>query len=105
MAIAGLVFHIEGANLEKVSGKVKAFPDITEVKTLESGNEIAAVLECSSVDMQQKLKDLGKIRHVIQVDVAYINYEDDIEKDGFVSCPPLEKKRKHKKPEFGDDIL
>ena len=59
-----------------------------DVRALEDGCKLAAVLESPSRRLQEDLEALNGLDHVLQLDVAYVNYEEDLDGRGHMDCPP-----------------
>ena len=51
-------------------------------------SRLAAVLESPSRRLQADLESLNGLDHVRQLDVAYVNYEEDLDGQGHMACPP-----------------
>ncbi len=88
MAIAGIVLSVTEGRLPETRETVRAFPGIVDVRELEDGRKLAAVLESPSRRLQEALEALGGLGHVLQLDVAYVNYEEDLDGQGHMACPP-----------------
>ncbi len=85
MAIAGLVITVEeGTDINQVLSQQE---NIVDVELSHDTTKVVAVLEVSSDRLQKEIEEVQKCDGIIAVDIAYINYEDDIEKEGGISCP------------------
>ncbi len=85
MAIAGLVIT---SNAEvNISEAMNNQESIVQVEASHDPNKIVAVLDVSADRLQKEIENIQKIEGIIAVDVAYINYEDDIEREGSIPCP------------------
>ena len=78
MAIAGIVLSVTEGRLSETREALRAFPGIVDVQELEDDSRLAAVLESPSRRLQADLESLNGLDHVRQLDVAYVNYEEDI---------------------------
>ncbi|MDO5536432.1 MAG: hypothetical protein Q4F72_02730 [Desulfovibrionaceae bacterium] len=87
MAIAALLLMIQPERRERTLACVSAFPGVVETKTAADGR-LACVFERGSLELQKGLEDLNGLEGVIQMDVVYINYEDDLDETGHMACPP-----------------
>ena len=88
MAIAGIVLSVAEGRLSETREALRAFPGIVDVQELEDDSRLAAVLESPSRRLQADLESLNGLDHVRQLDVAYVNYEEDLDGQGHMACPP-----------------
>ena len=88
MAIAGIVLSVTEGRLSETREALRAFPGIVDVQELEDDSRLAAVLESPSRRLQADLESLNGLDHVRQLDVAYVNYEEDLDGQGHMACPP-----------------
>lgn len=86
MAIAGIVLTLVDAGMDSSLAVLRSWPGVCEVQEA-GGGKLALVLEISSQDIQQTLEDLSSLEMVLQLDVAYVNYEDDLDSQGHMACP------------------
>ena len=88
MAIAGLVIHASPASLQ---GLLSALQNLAEVPDCQvvPPDRIAASLETPSLNILRALKKIGNLPDVLNLELVYINYEDDLERDGEIACPPI----------------
>jgi len=88
MAIAGLVLMTtpEGypAIMEALSGDAK----VTDIRPVEEGSRIAAVLEAPSQDMENEISRLLAWEGMLTVDIALLTYEDEVAEGKEIQCPP-----------------
>ncbi len=85
MAIAGLVITtISDANVNEALSNQES---IVDVEISHDPDKVVAVLEISSDRLQKEIEIIQKIEGILAVDIAYINYEDDIAKEGGIACP------------------
>ena len=95
MAIAGLVVMTEPVSTDIVQNLLLEHYGITEVQPTVDRQRLVAVLETSSDTVESSIKGIQNLPHVLSVDIAYINYEDDMERVGHIPCAPYERKRHH----------
>ncbi len=95
MAIAGIVVNVTAAGQSQACEALRRVPGIVDVRALEDGCRLAAVLEAPSQRLQDDLEAVNDLEHVLQVDVAYINYEEDLDDSGHMACPPNGGRRRH----------
>lgn len=88
MAIAGIVLHASPANLQ---GLLKTLQNLAEIPDCQivPPDRIAASLETPSLNILRALKKISNLPAVLNLELVYINYEDDIERDGEIGCPPI----------------
>ena len=81
MPIGGFVVHTKPEKVEKVTEYLKGFKEI-EIYTHDDKGNIVIVIETELSDHMDALVD--KIRHenedILAVSVAYLHYEDEVEK-------------------------
>ncbi len=97
MAIAGIVVNVTAEGQSQACEALRRAPGIVDVRSLEDGCRLAAVLESPSQRLQDDLKALNDLEHVLQVDVAYVNYEEDLDDSGHMACPPDGGRRRHRR--------
>lgn len=96
MAIAAIVIHSLPHEQECVSGVLQLMKPVIEWKTV-SPDRIAATIECPSLDLLATLQQIKAQPAVLEMDLVFVNYEDDIDAEGYVPCPPLEQLKKSSK--------
>ena len=87
MAVAGLIVHGDKGGAEAVRARLSAFPGIVETRDLGDAWRVAAVLESPAADIQKQLEAIQALPEVLHVDVAYANFEDDVDESGHIPCP------------------
>lgn len=87
MAIAGIVLTVTLGRQREAGEALKVFPGVIEVQAVEE-IKLAAVLESPSERLQSDLEALSALPHAVQLDVVYVNYEDDMDSSGHMACPP-----------------
>ena len=88
MAIAGIVLNVAEGRLLEVREALRTFPGVVDVQGVEDDCKLAVVLESPSHTLQANLAALRDVAHVLELDVAYINYEEDLDEEGHMPCPP-----------------
>lgn len=88
MAIAGFVIHTTQANLQDLLKILQNSAEIPDCQVIPP-NLIAATLETPSLNILRAFKMIDKLPGVLNLEIVYINYEDDLERDGGISCPPI----------------
>ena len=94
MAIAGLLIMAEAAHAAAVQERLRAEPDVVEVRATEDPARLAVVLETASDRVEAAMTALLQWEGVLAVDMAFVSYEDDLDATGGIACPP-HKPRKH----------
>jgi len=87
MAIAGILLTPDAGQESRCLEALQNRPEVVETRQVDAG-KLAAVVECSSLDIQKVLEGMAGMESVLQLDVAYINFEDDMDSDGCIACPP-----------------
>ena len=92
MAVVGLVLIPLPGREDALSAALDGFPGVVERRDAEAGR-LVAVLECSSREIRDRLEALASLEPVLELSVAYADYEDDLDADGHMPCPPHRKRR------------
>lgn len=87
MAIAGIVLQVTQGRLPETREALRALAGVVDVQGVEDDAKLAVVLESPSRTLQADLEALRAIAHVLQLDVAYVNYEEDLDDQGRMPCP------------------
>ncbi len=93
MAIVGLVITAAPEQKETLRMALQAMSGIVDVADTTDSMRLAVVFEAPSQEVNSELKAMQKWECVLAVDVAYMNYEDDIDAGG-IQCPPFEQRQK-----------
>lgn len=86
MAIAAIVLHSLGS-LRELERSLQALPWIVETKQIPP-SKIAATLESPSEKIMEHLQKTGELPLVGDLELVYANYEEDMDIDGHMNCPP-----------------
>lgn len=89
MAIAAIVIHTSPENLEAAKASLQERPEIVEASIVPPA-KIAAALETPVQTLQSSLEAIQALSWVWNLDLAYVNYEDDLEQSGQIACPDAE---------------
>ncbi len=87
MAIAGLVVTVDPSISEEMATQLSAQVHLVDVQISHDPSKLVVVLEISADKVKDEIQALQEIENILAVDIAYINYEDDIEEKGEVPCP------------------
>ena len=88
MAIAGIVISAPQERLAGLRGLLLDLRGVLEVREVAEAGKLAVVLESPSHSLQRDLEYVNGLPHVLMLDVAFINYEDDLDSQGHMPCPP-----------------
>ncbi len=88
MAIAGLVITLVPNAPDGVMENFLKQENIIGGELTSDLNKFVAALEISADRVEKKIEKLQELENILSIDIAYINYEDDIAKNGEVPCPP-----------------
>lgn len=88
MAIAALVAHSMPGGAQGLLEALRSCPAIVDCQLAGEGR-IAAALEAPSDGLLGALELVEKLPGLVNLELAYVNYEDDIGADGAMPCPPL----------------
>ena len=88
MAIAGIVVSSLREHLLPLCSELRATRGVLEVREVPEADKLAVVLESPSRTLQGYLEYVSGLPHVLALDVAFINYEDDMDSTGHMPCPP-----------------
>ena len=92
MAIAGIVISAPQERLAGLRGSLLDLRGVLEVREVAETGKLAVVLESPSHTLQRDLEEINGLPHVLMLDVAFINYEDDLDSQGHMACPPHRQK-------------
>lgn len=95
MAIVGLVIMGSPHCMDGIRLLLEAEPGIVDVQPTEDVARLAAVLETGAGTVEAIMTRMLQWENVLSVDLAYVNYEDDLESGGIV-CPPRQSHGAHK---------
>lgn len=87
MAIAGIfALHVPQSrdDLLKSLGNM---PQILELKPVDTG-KLAISLELPGSELTAFLKKLSDLEDILNVEVIFVNYEDDLDTEGHMEIPP-----------------
>jgi nitrate reductase NapD len=86
MAVAGIVLTVALGHQSEVAEALKGVSGVVEVQPVEA-IKVAAVVESPSDRLQADLEAANGLDHVVQLDVIYVNYEEDMDSEGHMPCP------------------
>lgn len=92
MAIAGIVVSAPQERLAELRILLLGQRGVLEVRETAGAGRLAVVLESPSHTLQRDLEHVNGLPHVLMLDVAFINYEDDLDSQGHMRCPPHRRK-------------
>lgn len=95
MAIAGIVVSAPQERLAGLRGLLLDLRGVLEVHEVAGAGKLAVVLESPSHTLQRDLEEMNGLPHVLMLDVAFINYEDDLDSQGHMACPPHRQKEQY----------
>ncbi|MBQ7609264.1 MAG: chaperone NapD [Desulfovibrionaceae bacterium] len=93
MAIASLLLNISESDRKALHTSLTARQDILEIQdTPENAAQkgLILVVECPSDALSGTLKEIADLPGVLELNLVYANYEDDLECDGTMPCSPSE---------------
>ena len=88
MAIAGIVVSSLREHLKLLCNELRATRGVLDVQEVPGTDRLAVVLESPSRTLQGYLEYVNGLPHVLALDIAFINYEDDMDSTGHMPCPP-----------------
>lgn len=88
MAIAAIVLHSSGS-LRQLETALRALPWIVDAQAVPP-DKMAVTLESPSEKIMEHLQITGRLPDVWNLELAYVNYEDDLDSDGHMNCPDRE---------------
>ena len=94
MAIAGLVILGVAERMEALRDALAQAPDIVDVQDTGDALRLAAVLEVPADKVESRMSALLEWESVVAVDLAFLNYEDDLAAGGEIPCAPHKKKQR-----------
>ena len=93
MAIAGILLSVPEAETAALETALRGREGILETRrTPDEGNVtgLAVVMEQPSGNLQAELKALRDMPGVADLHLAFADYEDDMDGQGHMACPPHE---------------
>ena len=91
MAIAAVVItHSpqDQTTLQDALGRMGPLLDIRAVDF----DKIAATMELPSEELTSFLKKIAALPEALNLELVFVNYEDDLDEDGFIPTPPEARK-------------
>lgn len=88
MAVAGLVLMTAVEDFGAVRAQLTVQAGICDVEVLEEQCKLVGVLEADSDKLEGIMTAMLAWNGVLSVDVAFINYEDELDAGKEVLCPP-----------------
>lgn len=80
MPISGIVINTKPEDIEGVIEYLKGFPEVDVYSHDEKGNIIVVIETELSDDMDQLVDTFKQDERILAVSVAYLYYEDEVEK-------------------------
>ena len=87
MAIAGIVLHHAPQAQAQLTGLLGGMAPISGLAPVEGG-KLAASVELPGVELTAFLKKLSALPGVLDLELAFVDHEDDLGPDGFMDPPP-----------------
>lgn len=88
MAIAAIVLHVPEQELEGALNSLQHLPGLLAAAR-GAPERIAATIETPAANLLDCLRNFQKLRGVIDLELVYVNYEDDMDTNGFIDSPSL----------------
>lgn len=88
MAIAAIVAHTFPNSLRGLDKALRARKEIVETR-ISPPDRIAATVEASSANLTKILQKIQEMDDILSLELVYVNYEDDLDADGSMPCPPV----------------
>ncbi len=88
MAIAAIVLQVLNGSMEGVLSSLHAMPE-TVSAAQGADDRIAATMETPAHKLLASLESAKKLPGVIDLELIYVNYEDDMDGSGFIDCGPI----------------
>lgn len=90
MAIASVLLNVMPEDMKGLEKQFNSFSCLTDCKKLpESSNftGFAAVIEAPAGDLTEKMKELASLPEVIELQLVFADYEDDLDDSGQIDMP------------------
>lgn len=88
MAIAAIVVYCEPERLQNLSEALQTFAARIEARIMGT-DRIAATVEASSDLLPIILKKIQDLPDVFNLELIYVNYEEDLDENGNMPCAPM----------------
>lgn len=95
MAIAAIVLH-STESLQELENALRALPGTVDAKQVPPG-KLAATIESPAETLIRSLEKAENLPGVWNLELVYVNYEEDLDCSGFMNSPPAHLLRKRKK--------
>ncbi len=86
MAIASIIANGFSDGPQGLLKTLRSFPQISEIQQLDA-EKIAAVVECPVAELPGLLKNISTVPGMLDMELVFVNYEDDMDEAGFMNCP------------------
>ena len=107
MAIASIIIVAPDERLNGLEALLRGRASVVETRRTPDDAVIpglAVVLERSSAELRAELEDLSRIPGVDELHLVFANFEDDIDAEGNMPCPPRgEGKRRRRSEDLADE--
>ena len=91
MAIASIILFQASQDQKYLCEILESLKQITGVKCVGE-EKIAVTLEMEASGLTSFLKKLSSLPKVHNLELIFVNYEDDLDEQGFITAPPEAKK-------------
>lgn len=88
MAIAGILIHVIPSDLQALHERLQTWEGVIEAR-VAGENKIAASAESRSDTLPGLLQNIQADPQVLDLELVYVNYEDDLDSAGNMPAPPL----------------
>lgn len=85
MAIAAVVLHAHG-DLAELEGRARSLPWVVDTRQVPP-DKLAVTLESPSENILEDLKNTSRLANVWNLELVFVNYEEDLDDEGFMKCP------------------
>lgn len=87
MAIAAIVLHT-AESPQELEKSLRALPWIVDAK-IAAPDRLAVTLESPAQEIMEKMRLASRLPGVWNLELVYMNYEDDMESEEGIICPPI----------------
>lgn len=88
MAIAAIVVEVEPQTASRAGKALEEIDGVTGWQLAAPGR-LAATVECPADKLPELLQRISDMRDALDLELVFVNYEDDLDEDGQILCPSL----------------
>lgn len=88
MAIASVVVYSPPGRAQELAKALRSLAGVADCEIV-APDRLAAIIEAPAAKLLDSLRAVEKLPDFVNLELVYVNYEDDLEAAGGIGCPPL----------------